>query len=81
MRNEGELLEAVETCNYLAQHFLREFFMAVPFQKNLHDASGQLADLAARERRRSQPTRLSCIRQWAEFDRFQVQSAKASSTA
>jgi hypothetical protein len=46
MQNEGELLRAVETRNYLAHHFLREFLMAVPSQKNLHDASSQLADLS-----------------------------------
>ena len=41
-----KLLEAVEIRNYLAHHFLREFFMAVPSEENLHDASSQLADLS-----------------------------------
>lgn len=41
-----KLLEAVDIRNYLAHHFLREFFMAVPSQENLHDASSQLADLS-----------------------------------
>jgi hypothetical protein len=39
-------LEAVEIRSYLVHHFLREFFMAVPSQENLHDASNQLADLS-----------------------------------
>jgi len=41
-----KLLEAVEIRNYLAHHFLREFFLAVPSQENLRDASSQLADLS-----------------------------------
>ncbi|HEV2260149.1 MAG TPA: hypothetical protein VGS06_44145 [Streptosporangiaceae bacterium] len=42
----AKLMEAVEIRNYLAHHFLREFFMAAPSQENLHDASSQLADLS-----------------------------------
>ena len=41
-----KLLEAVKIRNYLAHHFLREYFMAVPSQENLEDASNQLADLS-----------------------------------
>lgn len=41
-----KLLEAVETRNYLAHHFLREYFMAVPSQENLDEASTQLAELS-----------------------------------
>lgn len=41
-----KLLEAVEIRNYLAHHFLREFFMAAPSQENFEDASSQLADLS-----------------------------------
>lgn len=42
-----KLLEAVKIRNYLAHHFLREYFMAVPSQQNLDDASTQLAELSA----------------------------------
>lgn len=41
-----KLLEAVEIRNYLAHHFLREYFMAVPSEENRHDASTKLADLS-----------------------------------
>ena len=42
-----KLLEAVEIRNYLAHHFLREYFMAAPSQENFQDASDQLAGLSA----------------------------------
>jgi hypothetical protein len=42
----GKLLEAVRIRNYLAYHFLREYFMAVPSRGNLDDASAQLAELS-----------------------------------
>jgi hypothetical protein len=41
-----KLVEAVEIRNYLAHHFLREYFMAVPSQENRNDASTRLADLS-----------------------------------
>lgn len=41
-----KLLEAVKIRNYLAHHFLREYFMAAPSQENLEDASNQLAELS-----------------------------------
>jgi hypothetical protein len=41
-----KLLEAVDIRNYLAHHFLREYFMATPTQENLEDASSQLAELS-----------------------------------
>lgn len=42
----GKLLEAVNIRNYLAHHFLREYFMAAPSRENLEDASSQLAELS-----------------------------------
>jgi hypothetical protein len=41
-----KLLEAVKIRNYLAHHFLREYFMAAPSQENLENASNQLAELS-----------------------------------
>ncbi len=41
-----KLLEAVEIRNYLAHHFLREYFMAVPSQENRHDTSTKLAEVS-----------------------------------
>jgi hypothetical protein len=41
-----KLLEAVEIRNYLAHHFLREYFMAVPSRENRNDASAKLAELS-----------------------------------
>ena len=40
------LLEAVRIRNYLAHHFLREYFMAAPSRENLENASNQLAELS-----------------------------------
>jgi hypothetical protein len=40
------LLEAVKIRNYLAHHFLREYFMAAPSRENLEGASNQLAELS-----------------------------------
>jgi hypothetical protein len=41
-----KLLEAVKIRNYLAHHFLREYFMATLSRENLENASDQLAELS-----------------------------------
>lgn len=39
-----KLLEAVMIRNYLAHHFLREYFMAAPSRSNVDNAANQLAN-------------------------------------
>jgi hypothetical protein len=43
-----ELLEAVDIRNYLAHHFLREYFLAVASHENREIAAQKLADLSVR---------------------------------
>lgn len=38
---------AAETCNYLAHHFLREYFVVTPSEEVKETASGWLADISA----------------------------------
>lgn len=44
----GSLEQAVETRNYLAHHFLREYFMVAPSERVREQATDQLAHVSAR---------------------------------
>jgi hypothetical protein len=42
------LEEAAQTRNYLAHHFLRNYFLVAPSEKNKEQATKQLAEVSAR---------------------------------